>query len=114
VTGSGLSSIGVEFQPFLYAQIGDDANGVPLSVLSAPGRLNIDPWEQAAHWGRLTRKSAIQELTELIAELPLGPRALPIGQAAQAVPAAIPTRLVAMLPNMCSAVSRAPAPGSQP
>lgn len=114
MTSAGIGSIGLEFQPFLYAQIGDDSNGVPLSVLSALARQNIDPWEQAAHWSRLTQKSAIQELTELIAALPLGPRALPTGHAAQAVPAEIATRLVALLPNMRSSVSRAPAAAAAP
>lgn len=113
MTGAGLGSIGLEFQPFLYAQIGDDSNGVPLSVLSALARQNIDPWEQAAHWSRLTPKSAIRELTDMIAALPLGPKGLPSGDAAQ-VPAEIAMRLVALLPNMPSAVGRAPAAAAAP
>ena len=117
MTGAALSSIGLEFQPFLYAQIGDDANGVPLSVLSALARQNIDPWEQAAHWSRLTQKSAIQELAALIATLPLGPSALPLGPSAQAMPDEIATQLIVLLPNMREPASRAPAaavaPGSE-
>lgn len=114
MTGAGLGSIGLEFQPFLYAQIGDDSNGVPLSVLSALARQNIDPWEQAAHWSRSAQKSAIQELTDMIAALPLEPRPLPTGHAAQVVPAEIAARLVALLPNMRSSVSRAPATAAAP
>ena len=114
-----MSSIGLEFQPFLYAQIGDDANGVPLSVLSALARQNIDPWEQAARWSRLTQNSAIQELAALIAKLPLGPSALPLGpsalppgSSAQAMPDEIATQLIVLLPNHHGLAGRAPASAS--
>jgi hypothetical protein len=110
MTGAALQSIGLEFQPFLYAQIGDDANGVPLSVISALARRNIDPWEQAARWSRVTPRSAIKELAELIAALPLAPEPLQNGHAAPAaVPDEIATRLVALLPNQRNSPAGAPA-----
>jgi hypothetical protein len=37
-----------EFDNFLYASIGADRNGMPLSVLSALARLDLDPWEEAS------------------------------------------------------------------
>ena len=43
-----MSSLASEFDNFLLAPIGDDNNGMQLSVLSALARLNVDPWEQAA------------------------------------------------------------------
>jgi hypothetical protein len=43
-----MSPLGSEFDDFLYASIGEDSNGVLLSVLSALARLDVDPWEEAA------------------------------------------------------------------
>ena len=42
-----FSLIHSEFNEFLFASIGDDENDMPLSVLSALIRLDIDPWEEA-------------------------------------------------------------------
>lgn len=109
MTGSRIQSIGLEFQPFLYAEIGDDANGVPLSVISALARRDLDPWDQAARWSRSTRKSAIQELTELIAAAPLAIGARQTGESRQAVPHEIATRLIALLPTMRGSNSDPPA-----
>jgi hypothetical protein len=113
MTGVVLHAVGLEFQPFLYAQIGDDANGVPLSVISALARQDIDPWEQAARWSRSTQSSAIQELAVMIAALPLAP-AEQTGEAARADPDQIALRLVSLLPNRYGepAGTRAAAAGS--
>ena len=54
-----------EFDDFLYAPVGADSNEMPLSVLSALARLNVDPWEEAA------------ELTPLCPSLPSGVRPAP-------------------------------------
>jgi hypothetical protein len=37
-----MSPLGSEFDSFLYAPIGEDGNGMPLSVLSALARLDVD------------------------------------------------------------------------
>jgi hypothetical protein len=42
------SPLGSEFDGFLYARIGEDSNGMLLSVLAALARLDVDPWEEAA------------------------------------------------------------------
>jgi len=34
-----------EFETFLYAPIGQDNEGMPLSVLSALARRDVDPWQ---------------------------------------------------------------------
>ena len=39
--------LGCEFDRFLYASVGDDNNGMPLTVLSALARMDVDPWEEA-------------------------------------------------------------------
>ena len=50
---------------------------MPLSILSALARLDVDPWAEAATLAGLPREAAIQRLTCLIAELPGGTSAHP-------------------------------------
>lgn len=45
--------LGPEFDGFLYAQLGEERNGMPLSVLSALAQLQVDPWQKAARLARL-------------------------------------------------------------
>lgn len=80
-----------EFDDFLFAPIGDTADQMPLSVLSALTRLNLDPWGEASELSKLPQDKAIRRLAGLIALLP----ALPSGKIDSAVAA---TRLVALLP----------------
>lgn len=59
VTKAGL---GREFDRFLYASVGDDGNGMPLTVLSALARMDVDPWEEAATLMQLPQSVAVQQL----------------------------------------------------
>jgi hypothetical protein len=86
------SQLGPEFHDFLYAPVGDDRNGMLLSVLSALARLNVDPWKEAAELSRLPRDTAIGRLASLIASLPDGRSAFPDREA-------IAARLIALLPR---------------
>jgi hypothetical protein len=61
-----------EFDDFLYAPIGAANDEMPLSVLSALSRLNIDPWVEAAELSKLSAATATQRLALLIARLPCG------------------------------------------
>ena len=61
-----------EFDAFLFAPVGEEANGMPLSVLSALTRLDIDPWADAARLSRLSKDAAITALGQSLALLPLG------------------------------------------
>ena len=61
-----------EFDDFLCASIGEEENGMALSVMSAFARRNVDPWEEAARLSRLPRDVATRELCAIIAELPSG------------------------------------------
>jgi hypothetical protein len=61
-----------EFDDFLYAAIDTDKDEMPLSVLSALARLNVDPWEEAAELSELTKAPAAQRLASLIVQLPGG------------------------------------------
>jgi hypothetical protein len=80
-----------EFDEFLYATIGEENNGMLLSVLSALARLNVDPWDEASRLSRLPRESATQFLVTLIA-------GLPGGSSARADPEMHAKRLSALLP----------------
>lgn len=58
--------LSTEFDGFLFAPIGDDAAGMPLTVLTTLARLNLDPWEEAASLIRLPLESATQRLAALL------------------------------------------------
>ena len=81
-----------EFDDFLYAPIGTDRNEMPLSVLSALARLDIDPWEKAAELSELPKDIATQKLASLIARLPGG-------QWTQVDSKGISHRLIELLPR---------------
>jgi hypothetical protein len=94
---TSLSQLPSEFDDFLHAPIGedgigDDGNGMLLSVLSALARLNLDPWQEAAKLAALPGAIAAQRLAALIAELPNGPMA-------HLDPGTIAARLIARLPR---------------
>lgn len=61
-----------EFNDFLFAAIGDEANDMPLSVVSALTRLGLDPWREAARLSALPRSAASRRLADAIARLPDG------------------------------------------
>jgi hypothetical protein len=60
------------FNAFLFASIGEDGNGMPLSVVSALARLDIDPWQEAARLSDLPKTAAAAALDGLIRRLPAG------------------------------------------
>ena len=85
-------SRGSDYDAFLFAVIGEERNGMLLSVLSALARLDLDPWREAADLAGMPRQIAKQRLTFLIQSLPDGQRTRP-------KPEAISTRLIGLLPN---------------
>jgi hypothetical protein len=94
-----------EFDEFLLAPIGEDRNGMLLSVLSALARMGIDPWEEAANLAKLPRETATRTLALLIAALPGGPSAHPD-------PETIAPRLIALLPRPPAALEVRPSKAS--
>ena len=96
---ASVSFFGSEFNDFLYAPIGAETTGMPLSVLSALARLNVDPWGEAAELSKLPKDTATQRLASLIARLP-------VGRWAQADCGEIADRLIELLPRRSS--SKAP------
>jgi hypothetical protein len=84
--------LGSEFEKFLYAAVGEDHNGMPLTVLSALARVDVDPWEEAAILTRLPEDRAVTQLACLLGALRDAPRACPD-------PARIAAPLIALLPR---------------
>lgn len=89
---AALAPLGTEFNKFLFAPIGEDRNGMLVSVLSALARHDIDPWEKAAELALLPRETGTQNLASLIAALPEGP-------SPHRDPGAVAARLIALLPR---------------
>ena len=84
--------IGREFDPFLFASVGEDRHGQLLSVISALARSDLDPWLEAVSLSRMSHGQATARLCGLIAALPGGP---PSGRPVDAVAG----ELVALLPQ---------------
>jgi len=81
-----------QFNEFLFASIGKEGNGMPLSVVSALARLEIDPWQEAARLSGLPKELAAAALDRLI-------RRLPVGGWDQAETPNIAARLIELLPR---------------
>jgi hypothetical protein len=86
------SPIGPAFDPFLYASIGEDPNGTPLSLLSALARMDIDPWGEAQSLAKMPPGAATDRLAALIAASPEDPNAV-------AGARRVALQLVALLPR---------------
>jgi hypothetical protein len=105
VTLPGPFSMRPEFDDFLFAPIGKEANGMSLSVVSALARLGIDPWKEAGRLSALSKESAAATLDQLIARLP--------GEQWQRLDRTrIVARLVELLPRDAPAREAGP-PGSE-
>ena len=87
-----FSDLASEFDDFLYAPIREDRSGLPLSVVSALARLDVDPWEEAAQLAAMSGEAATQRLSLLIASLPAQ---APIDPECRTIAA----RLIALLPQ---------------
>jgi hypothetical protein len=92
-----------EFNEFLFAPIGEEANDMPLSVVSALTRLEMDPWREASRLSALPRSAAARRLAASIAKLPGGRWAATDAQK-------IAERLVELLPGKLATVAAAVAP----
>jgi len=85
------ATLRTDFDAFLFAPVGDDENGMPLTLLSVLARLGIDPWEEAADLAHLPLEPALQRLTS---RLEAAPNSRP---ASAADTVNIATRLIALL-----------------
>jgi hypothetical protein len=87
-----IASPFVKFGEFLHASIHEEPGGMPLTVLSALARREIDAWEFAARLDVEPVQNQVREMSALIAALPLG---IPPAEA----PDHIVRRLIALLPG---------------
>ena len=88
-----------DYDRFLFAPVGEGANGMPLTVISVLARLDVDAWEEAATLAALPAESAAQRLASILAAPPNA--CVPAEESV-----AVATRLVALL-------QRAPAPSAR-
>ncbi len=80
-----------EFDRFLYAPVGEERNGMSLSVLSALARLEMDPWQEAATLTKMPAQDATVRLASLLSSLP--------SDAATLLAPSTVLRLIALLPQ---------------
>jgi hypothetical protein len=100
------ATLRTDYDAFLFAPIGEDTSGMPLTLLSVLARLGIDPWEEAADLAQLPLEPALQRLCSRLEAMPAGRPA----SAADTVD--IATRLMALLHR--APARKAPAPESFP
>jgi hypothetical protein len=55
---------------FLFAAVGEERNGIPLSMMSALTQLGLDPWDEAGRLSSLATRDAVECLTALLMRLP--------------------------------------------
>ena len=55
---------------FLFATVGEERNGIPLSMISALAQLCLDPWDEASRLCSLAKQEAVERLAGLILRLP--------------------------------------------
>jgi hypothetical protein len=88
--------------PFLFSEVGVEAGGQALSVVSLLARQGKDPWQEAARLAAMPVEAAIECLGRAIALMPASPWPLPAATA-------IAGRLVTALPARLGATA-APRP----
>ena len=98
------ATLRTDFDAFLFAPIGEDTNGMPLTLLTVLARLGVDPWEEAADIARLSPEPALQRITSRLEAMPSGRPAT----AAETVN--IATRLMELLHRAPSRKKSAPEP----
>ncbi len=59
-----------EFDAFLSAPVGEDADGIGLTVMSALARIGLDPWSEAARLSDLPHDAAVEALAVTLGQLP--------------------------------------------
>lgn len=67
-----LSAFGFtdKYNDFLFTPIGEQSNGMQISVLSALARMNVDPWEEAARLATMSPGEAEWTLVATLSKVP--------------------------------------------
>jgi hypothetical protein len=100
------ASHGSEFDSFLFTALGEDRNGLPLSVVSLLARMNLDPWQEAGTLATLPAEAAARRLTVSLDSL-----TDPIMR--QSISETKVLRLLALLPRRAPPTAPAPLGGAQ-
>jgi hypothetical protein len=58
-----------DLDKFLHAAVGEERDGVPLTMISALARLDLDPWEEAGRLSSLAKPDAGAQLAQTIMRL---------------------------------------------
>jgi hypothetical protein len=98
------SRLGSEFDAFLFAPLGEDRNGLPLSVISLLARMNLDPWQEAGALATLPAEAAARRLAVSLDTL-----TDPILR--QANSRTVVLRLLALLPHRTPVAGQVPEAG---
>jgi hypothetical protein len=77
---SSVLNLASEFDVFLLATVGEDRNGMPLTVLSTLARSDLDPWQEAARLTEAPGKIATERMAALIATVPGRPSRSPVAR----------------------------------
>ncbi|HVJ54939.1 MAG TPA: hypothetical protein VM689_20940 [Aliidongia sp.] len=64
-----VSDLPDEYDKFLFANIGEQKNGAPLSIVTAFARLELDPWDEAARLAKMPAASAAAALGLIITNM---------------------------------------------
>jgi hypothetical protein len=102
---ASIPPLGSEFNAFLFALVGEDRNGMPLSVVSVLARMELDPWVEAASLADLPAETAAQKLAAWLDVLP-DPTLKPASPDTRAA------RLIALLPRRRNRDSPPPLAGT--
>jgi len=100
-----IPALGSEFNAFLFALVGEDRNGMPLSVVSVLARMELDPWVEAASLADLPAETAARKLAAWLDVLP-DPALKPASSDTRAA------RLIALLPQRRNRDSPPPLTGT--
>ncbi len=86
---------GSDYDPFLFAEVGEDKRGATVTVVSALARLGLDPWTEARELALLCRDAAHTQLKSHLSKVDSVPA---LGNESGNVAA----RLIALLPERAS------------
>lgn len=97
------ATLRTDFDAFLYAPLGEDANGLPLTLVTIFARAGVDPWEEAADLAAMPVEPAMQRLASRLEASPNPP-------ASPADTVNIVTRLITLLHRAPPRKAAAPEP----
>jgi len=102
---SAPTSLSASFNAFLFATVYEGPDAMPVSVISALARLDLDPWTEAAELARMPPTTAVDRLSSLLAGVTGGFGAQPDRESTV-------VRLVGLLPAPATgAIAPAAGPG---